>query len=133
MRRGLPLGSRAISRQTWFIHLLGRLLRLGRIGSQINFLDVDEVAIAAGAAELDGILSRHLEIAVECVGGVAPDGEGRRRSGEAGRQTGDGGGETHRSDYRESRSRMEGRRVKKTERTRCGCSITRHRCDSRLR
>lgn len=112
MRRGLPLGSRAISRQTQFSHLLRRLLRLGRIGSQVDLLDVDEVAITAGGAELDGVLSWHLEIAVECVGRIAPDGEGRRRSGEAGRQTGDGGGETHRSDYREDRSRMEWRRVK---------------------
>lgn len=80
--------------------MLGRLLRLGRVGSQVDFLDVDEVAITAGAAELDGILSRHLEVAVECVGGIAPDGEGRRRSGEAGRQAGDSSGETHRDDDR---------------------------------
>lgn len=75
---------------------MGGLLRLGRIGSQVDFVDDDEVVITVGVAELDGVFSRDLEIAVECVGGIAPDCEGRRRSGEAGRQAGDGSGETHR-------------------------------------
>ena len=40
----------------------GRFLRLGGIGSKINFLDLDKVVVAVGGAELDGVLSRDLEV-----------------------------------------------------------------------
>lgn len=98
MRSALPLWGIISPSQEGRI-CRGRFLRLGGVRSQVDFLDFNEVVVTVGAAELDGVLSRDLERSVECGGRIAPDGEGRGRSGEAGSQIGDGGRETHRCRY----------------------------------
>lgn len=98
MRSALPLwGIISLSREGRICR--GRFLRLGGVRSQVDFLDLNEVVVTVGAAVLDGVFSRHLERSVECGGRIAPDGEGRGRSGKAGSQIGDGGRETHRYGY----------------------------------
>lgn len=84
---------------SWVLEILsGVAIRLGRVGSQVNAVNLDKVGRVVSRAKLKRRVARNLQVVADGdVGSLAiENAEGRRRC-QAGSQAGGDGRESHRA------------------------------------